>query len=476
MQELFIVLPEMLLGGLSLLIILFSMFVKDRIYVSNFGLLGLIGICISVWIYTKQIESGSVDWIENFNINFHIIAIKQITILLAGLVILTFIGIQHLHNDQSSYYFNKVNYFAVEYVVLILLSCLGIFCVISSKDFITLFVSLELQAFCGYILTAIDRDKKMASEAAVKYFIIGSVASCFSLFGMSMLYAATGSINYDVIQADINSYGGGDIIYNLAGMFIVGNLCFKLGNSPFHAVILDVYQGAPLYSLNFISGVQKIAAIAALVILAGLFEHVTGFIEIIEFIASLSLFVGGIGGLKQTSFKRLLGYSAILNSGFILMAAVNNIGKYNTELIAYIIIYVANMIGVVSLTTFVSTKEDVLIKDLSGLARNRPFVGWGLVVLILSLMGLPPLGGFFIKFYIFQLALASGQLLFCISAVIASCIGAYYYLNVVKTIILDDATSSTQAIRQVNNEFIFAISTTSAICLMVVVFPLYLYL
>lgn len=335
---------------------------------------------------------------------------------------------------SSLYYSISQTKLQFEYITIMAIASIASSVTIAANNFIVLFMCLELQSLCAYILTAIKRDSYEACEAGLKYFIIGSLFSCIFGLGISFLYGFGGNLSYETI-----SYASSSLGYVIGSALVIITLCFKLAASPFHWWITDVYQASLSPTVMFFSTVTKIAALTALwhIILESGDDIVIS--NIITVISIISMLVGAIGGLKQTNIKRLLAYSAINNIGYILIAfatstAIPGEAVENYKIaITYLIIYGVTVVGVLwILYNMLGEKlEDASLEDLA--INSKEKITYILLpVFIFSLIGLPPFAGFFVKYSIFVNALESEKYLLLTVAVISTVIAAVYYLKILK--------------------------------------------
>ena len=377
--------------------------------------------------------SGPVFYGEAFGGSFanNEYTIRFKSFLLAGisLIFLAYIG------------YAKDN-ISTEFTVLILLSSIGGFVAISAKDLISLFMGLELQSLPSYILAAFARDNVKSSEAGLKYFVLGALASAILLFGGSLIYGFTGSVAYiDIGNSLIHTKNIGVIV---GISMILVSMMFKMSAAPFHMWTPDVYEGAPIIAVALFSSVQKLAVTGVFVAFIALTLGKTSifFVPIIKCFAVLSLFVGAFGAILQTSIKRLMAYSTILNSGYILLAIIADIslGVWHHAFFTYMVIYGITTIGFFTILAglFGNRSDDVSFKDLAGLSYNNKLGAAALVLLISSMIGIPPLAGFFGKYYVLYDLIKAEEYSLAICAVIASVVAAFYYLKIVKVMYFDE--------------------------------------
>jgi len=329
-----------------------------------------------------------------------------------------------------------------EYVALILFSVAGSFVAISARDLIVLFVGLELQSLPSYILAAYARDNEKSSEAGLKYFILGALSSAILLFGASLLYGSSGSVNYAAISDVINK--SHNIVAIVGVSMIMASMMFKLSIAPFHMWTPDVYEGAPIISVTIFASIHKIASLGIFVTLLSSLIGKFGaeFIPVLKIFAVLSLIIGAFGGIFQTSIKRLMGYSAILNAGYVMLAIIVDlkIGIWHHAFFTYMIIYSVAVIGffISIAAAFGSKADDLSIEDLYGLGKTKKAAAASMTIMVFSMLGIPPLAGFFGKYYVIYDLISISEYKIAVLALTASIIAAYYYLRIVKSIYFHD--------------------------------------
>ena len=349
-----------------------------------------------------------------------------------------------------------------EFVTLLLFSLLGMMVMISAASFLTLFVGLELMSLCLYALVALNRDSALSTEAAMKYFVLGALSSGLLLYGMSMIYGATGTLNiYDIAgQAGRLAASATDRTFLVFGLvFLVAGLAFKIGVVPFHMWIPDVYHGAPTAVTLIVGAAPKVAAFAmALRILVnGLPDLARDWQQMLALLAFLSMALGNITAIAQTNLKRMLAYSTIAHMGFMLLGMLsgvvegnnNNAAEAYSSAVFYIIIYVLMSMGAFGMLLYCSRAgfECENLEDLKGLNRTNPWYAFLMLILMFSLTGIPPTAGFYAKLAVLSAAVSAGQIWLAVSAVIFSLIGAFYYLRIVKLMYFDEPRDSPQGVR-----------------------------
>ncbi|KGH32276.1 NADH:ubiquinone oxidoreductase subunit N [Comamonas testosteroni] len=347
-----------------------------------------------------------------------------------------------------------------EFFTLSMLALLGMFIMISGNNFLVLYLGLELLTLSSYALVALRRDHTVSVEAAMKYFVLGAMASGFLLYGMSMLYGATGSLDVGQVFKAINS---GEIKHQVLVfglVFVVAGLAFKLGVVPFHMWVPDVYQGAPTAITALIGGAPKLAAFAMTIrlLVDGLLPLAIDWQQMLMVLAVCSLLIGNLAGLQQTSLKRMLAYSTISQMGFVLLGLMSGVvdGKVDPATVEnayssamfYIVTYVLTALASFGVILLLAREgfESEEIADLAGLNQRSPLYAGVMAICLFSMAGIPPLVGFYAKLSVLQALVASGSSLYiglAVFAVIMSLIGAFYYLRVVKVMYFDAPITAT---------------------------------
>jgi NADH-quinone oxidoreductase subunit N len=406
--------PEIILLFIALLALCFSMFKvrHDRlIAITNLLLVGQI-----VFLSFSTIAQSSIK-----------------------IILLIFCCINNLLFAHS---LSKVD---SEYVALMLFSCLGSFIVVSSQDFLTLFMGLELQALASYILSAMMRSSPASSEAGVKYFSLGALATCIMLLGISFIYGASGGIAYSDLALLENTHFSALAKFGI--LLVVASLSFKLSSAPFHMWAPDVYQGSPSISLNVFISINKLTSLLGLVGLLGALSSAKSLVNLLQpffiFCACLSLVVGSFGALKQTNFKRFLAYSSIFDVGFLLLFFIVFNGSLLGFSVLYLLAYTLSVMLILSILTSIGINvDDLEISDLAGIYHTNKLQSVLLGICLFSLMGIPPLLGFVAKFSILLLAVWDASYYLAIFASITTLVSSYYYLRIIKTIFLSPLPNS----------------------------------
>ncbi|MPY70585.1 MAG: NADH-quinone oxidoreductase subunit NuoN [Alphaproteobacteria bacterium] len=333
-----------------------------------------------------------------------------------------------------------------EFPVLIVFATLGMFMMISANDLISLYVGLELQSLSLYVLAAFRRDNLRSSEAGLKYFVLGALSSGMLLYGASLVYGFAGSTGFDAL-AGVFKTGSGPSIGLIVGMvFVIAGLAFKISAVPFHMWTPDVYEGAPTPVTAFFALAPKIAAFALFMrVLTGPFGPlVAEWQQIVWLLAIASMILGALAAIWQSNIKRLLAYSSIGHVGYALvgLAAGNETGVRGV--LIYLAIYLAMSAGAFCCVLAMRRGNRMVegIDDLAGLSRTQPMVALAMAVLMFSMAGIPPLAGFFGKLYVFLAAVQAGLYALAVIGVLASVIGAYYYLRIIKIMYFDEPAES----------------------------------
>lgn len=340
-----------------------------------------------------------------------------------------------------------------EFFTLAMFVLLGISVMISANNFLVIYVGLELMSLSLYALVALRRDSALATEAAMKYFVLGALASGFLLYGMSMMYGATGSLVLSEVLSAIAKGQVNPTVLTFGVVFIVAGLGFKLGVVPFHMWVPDVYQGAPTAVTLMIAGAPKLAAfaIAIRLLVEGLSGLAHDWQQMLIVLSVMSMVIGNLAAIAQTNLKRLLAFSAIAQLGFMLLGLTPTVIDANTLSAAngyssamfYVVTYVLTTLGTFGLVMYLSRAgfESDEISDLAGLAKRSPWLAGVMTVFMFSLAGVPPMVGFYAKFAVLQSLVVTndpGYITLAVVAVLLSMIGAYYYLRLVKVMYFDE--------------------------------------
>ncbi len=443
-----IMLPEVFLSLSIFSILMIGVFIKKSFNII-FNLTSLIIIIVIAIILTSPdnqekifLNSFTRDAFSNY---------FKILILLSSLFV--------LNSSKNFIVENKLDKF--EYPIIILLSILGMFFMVSANDLILFYLGLELQSLSLYILASIDRDNLRSTESGIKYFVLSALSSGLLLYGCSLLYGFTGSTNFDFIANQLNKENTGAVF---AMVFILVGLAFKVSAVPFHMWTPDVYEGAPTSITSYFAVVPKVAGLALLIKFMSIpFSNILlEWQTIIIFISIASMILGAVAAMIQKNFKRLLAYSSIGHIGYALAGVATGAVSGYESAIVYISIYVIMNIGAFSCLYLLKKdgeyKEN--ISDLSGISKRHPLLAISLLIILFSLAGVPPLGGFFAKFYVFVAVIEKEMYFLAIIGLLTTVMSAFYYLKIIKTIYFDDSVITFESVKNRTAQISIFISCT----------------
>ena len=456
MENFNLILPEIFLSLSIFATLLIGVFFKNS-YNLVTNLTYLIIVILLLIIFNSFNESGNLfsnSFVSNSFINFFKI------LILLGTLFVMFI-------TQNFIRETKINYF--EYPLLLLFSVLGMFFMISANDLMSFYLGLELQSLALYILAAFDRDNLKSNESGIKYFILSALSSGLLLYGCSLLYGFTGSTNFEEINLKMKLENTGAIF---AMVFILAGLAFKVSAVPFHMWTPDVYQGSPSSVTSFFAVVPKVAGIAILIRFVQIpFEQlIDQWKNILVFMALASMILGAVAAIGQTNIKRLIAYSSIGHIGYALAGiSTGTVTGYSSS-ITYISIYVIMNLGVFGCIFLMKKKNNYCedIKDLAGISKQNPLLAISFLIIMFSLAGIPPLAGFFAKFYVFISVIESGMYTLAIVGLLSTVISAFYYLRIIKIIYFDEIKDPFDKIKNLG-----ITSTVFLSCSVLVLFFLY---
>jgi NADH-quinone oxidoreductase subunit N len=347
-----------------------------------------------------------------------------------------------------------------EFFTLSLFALLGVCVMVSANNFLVVYLGLELMSLSLYALVALRRDHGTSTEAAMKYFVLGALASGFLLYGLSMMYGATGSLDIQTVYEVIGTGHANPSVLTFGLVFVVAGLAFKFGAAPFHMWVPDVYHGAPTAVTLLIAGAPKLAAFGMTMrlLVDGMLGLATDWQQMFSVLAVLSLLIGNLAAIAQTNLKRMLAYSAIAQIGFMLLALTAGVvsgnrlsaGNAYSSALFYMVIYVLTTLGTFGLILLLARQgfECDEISDLAGLNQRSPWMAGVMAVFMFSLAGIPPTAGFYAKLSVLQALITTNQthhLWLAVFAVLVSLIGAFYYLRVVKVMYFDEPTADAAA-------------------------------
>ena len=418
--------PEIFISLSIMFLLLLGVFKKkssNLIY--NLSIVFLIFTLALIFNYPPQSNVNLFN--DSYKIDYFSSFMKILTISSGIFVLVT-----------SSRYLKIFKIFQMEYSILILCSILGMMVMISSNDLIVFYIGLELQSLALYVLASFNRDQIKSSEAGLKYFVLSALSSGLLLYGCSLIYGFSGSTNFITISENINSTQFG-LTFGI--VFILVGLAFKIAAVPFHMWAPDVYEGSPTSVTLFFAVVPKIAALT--VFIRFLYVPFINMIDqwqiIIIFLSIASMIFGAVAAIGQKNLKRLVAYSSIGHMGFALAGLSSGTNEGIQSSIIYISIYMIMNLGLFS-CLFMMKRNDKYyenIEDLSGLSKNHPLISLSLLIILFSLAGIPPMAGFFAKFYVFTAVIKESMYFLAITGLLSTVISAFYYLRIIKIIYFD---------------------------------------
>jgi len=427
MSNLELVFPEIFLSLSIMFLLILGVFKKDSSkLIQNTALIILLVTAVVTFNETLGIkqtflfnDSVIIDYLSSF---------MKIVTLLAAFIVLVI----------SSNYLKSFKIFKIEYPILILSSVLGMMVMISSNDLIVFYMGLELQSLALYVLATFNRDQLKSSEAGLKYFVLSALSSGLLLYGCSLIYGFTGSTNFNLIANQLNS---DQYALTFGIVFILVGLAFKISAVPFHMWAPDVYEGSPTSVTLFFTLVPKVAALT--VFIRFLYVPFLNLIDqwqmILIFLSIASMLFGAIAAIGQTNLKRLIAYSSISHIGYALAGLATGSNDGIQSSVIYITIYILMNLGLFSCLLMMKRNNEYFedIEDLSGLSKNHPLLSLSLLIILFSLAGIPPLAGFFAKFYIFKSVLEQSMYFLAIVGLLSTVVAAFYYLRIIKIMYFD---------------------------------------
>lgn len=467
--------PEIFLLLATCAILLIDMFLDDsKRHITYVLSLATLGVCMAFSL--ADVNDGTTTYLFNNMVVLDPMAsLLKVFSYLA--VALTLIYSRRYVTDRGMLGGNLGG----EFYVLALFSLLGQMVMISGNNFLVIYLGLELMSLSLYALVALRRNHAVSTEAAMKYFILGALASGFLLYGISMLYGATGSLDLTEVAKAAASGTIKPTILVFGVVFLVAGLAFKLGAVPFHMWVPDVYQGAPTAVTLLLGGAPKLAAFAICIrlLVEGLLPLAVDWQQMLTFLAVMSMAIGNITAIVQTNFKRMLAYSTISQMGFMLLGLLAGVvngnanaaaGAYSSAMF-YSITYVFTTLGTFGMIMLLARAgfEAENLDDLKGLNQRSPWFALVMLLLMFSLAGIPPVMGFYAKLSVLQAVLGTGQIWLAVVAVLFSLIGAFYYLRVVKLMYFDAPTDKSPII--VHTDMRVALSINGSMVLLLGLMP-----
>jgi len=414
------ILPELVLSAFGIVIMLLDPIVDEKTSQKLLGLIALAGALFGIaatWYMSQSpgVAFSNMIRVDSFSVFFHFLVIA-----IAAVVILTsyeYMAVQRIR--------------AGEYYALILFGVVGMALMSSAVELVLIFIALEISSISTYILAGFRRHDASSAESSLKYFLLGSFATAFFLYGVALIFGATGSTNIDDISRVLLAGPVELLVYVAMALMFVG-LGFKVAAAPFHIWTPDVYEGAPAPIVGFMSTAPKAAAFAVLLRIVFVI-NAPGRYGLIWVAAALSMTLGNVGALVQNNVKRLLAYSSIAHAGYLLVAFAATPDLGTSAAMFYTAAYAAMNVGAFAVVSHFANAGEryVTLEDYEGLGRSSPLLAATLTIFLLSLIGIPMTGGFFAKFYVFSAALKSSLIWLTLIGVINSAVGAYYYLRIV---------------------------------------------
>ena len=430
------VLPELMLAVGAMALLMIGAFNGPKVT----GLITTLAVCLLVVVGAAEImlpAGKHVTFGGSFIVDDYARFLKVLAIIASAV---TLILSREFLADQSRRIF--------EYAILVLLSTLGMMVLISAGDLIMLYLGLELMSLALYVVAASNRDNAKSTEAGLKYFVLGALSSGMLLYGASMIYGFTGTVSFAGIAAEAKT-GNIGLVFGL--VFLLAGLCFKVSAVPFHMWTPDVYEGAPTPVTAFFASAPKVAALAVFtrVTLTAFPGIVVQWQQVVVFVSLASMVLGSFAAIGQTNIKRLMAYSSIGHMGFALVGLAAGTQEGAQGVLVYIAIYVAMTLGTFAIILTMKRNGQAVetIKDFAGLSRTNPIIAFFFAMFLFSLAGVPPLAGFFGKFYVFMAAIKSGLFVLAVVGVLASVVGAFYYLSIVKLMYFDEPVGKLDPMR-----------------------------
>lgn len=423
--------PEIILAVGGLVLLMIGVFSGERSGTTVTGLAVAVLIIAGLWLVLATGEGqayGGAFVSDAFAKFMKVLA-------LIGSITAMVMTVGHARSEQLDRF---------EFPVLVVLSTLGMLLMISANSLLSLYLALELQSLALYVLAAINRESLRSTEAGLKYFVLGALSSGMLLYGMSLVYGFTGHIGFQEIAAALTAEGRSlGLVFGL--VFILAGLAFKISAVPFHMWTPDVYEGAPTPVTAFFAAAPKVAAMAMLVrIVIDAFQPVVAdWQQVVVFISIASMLLGSFAAIGQRNIKRLMAYSSIGHMGYALVGLASGSMAGVRGVALYMLIYMVMTLGTFACILAMRRKEGGNVEnidDLAGLSSTNPFMATAMTVLMFSLAGIPPLAGFFAKYFVFMAAIEAQLYALAIIGVLSSVVGAYYYLRVIKVMWFDEPT------------------------------------
>jgi NADH-quinone oxidoreductase subunit N len=449
--DLITALPEILILCMAMVILLADLFLKQNIRIAIYGLAQITLLGAAYITFTTHAPSVTYAFTGTFVDDAMSDVLKLMIYLGTSLIFI-----------YSRQYLQQRDMFRGEFYALVLFSVVGMMIMVSGQNMLTLYVGLELLSLSLYALVALDRDNARATEAAMKYFVLGALASGMLLYGMSMIYGMTGSLNIADINASLMGEPKIHAVLILGLVFIVAGLAFKLGAVPFQMWVPDVYEGSPTAVTMLISSVPKLAAFAFVIrmLVQALPSLAADWQQMLMIMAVLSIVIGNITAIAQTNLKRMLAYSTISHVGFILYGLMSASMNGFVYALFYVVSYVLMTLAGFGIILLLSRKgfEADQLDNLKGLNQRSPWHAFLMLIVMFSMAGVPPTLGFYAKFSVLQAALEAGYLWLVVFAVLMAVVGAFYYLRVIKLMYFDEPTDHSPIVAPLDMRIVLGVN------------------
>jgi len=433
--DLMVLFPEVILALAGLGLLVLGVFLGDR-SIRVLSVLAIVAMAAAAWFVVAPLTGNVMAFHGAFAADGFAKFAKLVVLLGSTLTIL--MSFDYLENEKIACF---------EFPVLVLFSTLGMMFMVSASSFVSLYLGFELQNLALYVLAAFNRDSLRSSEAGLKYFVLGALSSGMMLYGISLIYGFTGTTNFAAVaHALLHTSANIGVVFGL--VFLISGLAFKISAVPFHMWTPDVYEGAPTPITAFFSMAPKAAAMAIFLrtMLQAFPDAIHQWRQIVVFISILSMILGAVAAIGQNNIKRLMAYSSIAHMGYALLGLAAGTALGVQGVLIYLAIYVITNAGVF-VCILCMRRDGVMIEtipDLAGLARTQPRLALAFAILMVSLAGIPPFAGFWAKFYVFLAAVDAHLYALAVIGVLASVIGAYYYLRIVKIMYFDEPAPAFQ--------------------------------
>jgi len=454
-------LPEIWLAAASMALVLVGVF-RDNDGTRMVSWAAVAAIAVAFVLVTLAPAEREVSFTGMFVSDAFAIFAKQLLLIGSAAAVVMSLG-----------YIRREGMERFEFPVLILLATTGMMLMVSANDLLSLYLGLELQSLALYVVAAFKRDSLRSTEAGLKYFVLGALSSGMLLYGCSLIYGFTGSTNFDSLAALLQGGAPAGIGLVFGIVFLIAGLAFKVSAVPFHMWTPDVYEGATTPVTAFFAAAPKVAAMSLFVrvLISPLLGVVAQWQQVIVAIAIASILLGAFAAIRQTNIKRLMAYSSIGHMGFALVGLAAGTTDGAQGVMIYLAIYLAMNLGTFAAILAMKVKGEMVesVSDLAGLARSQPMLALVLAIFMFSLAGIPPLAGFFAKFYAFKAAIDAGLYTLAVIGVLASVVGAFYYIRIIKVMYFDEPGDAFD--RPVAGELRLVMTVTSLFTLLFVIFP-----